>query len=151
MKIAFGCDHGGWPLRETILQTLHEEHHEVLDLGPQTPDSSDHPDYAKAVAQAVASGDAELGVLACGTGIGMAIAANKIWGAYAANVADTYSARMAREHNGANIITMGGRTLGPGVARELLQAFLHASVDNHPRYVRRRKKIQSIEREQTPR
>ena len=145
MKIAFACDHGGWPLRDTILQALREERHEVLDLGPRTPDSSDHPDFAAAVARAVAAGDANIGVLTCGTGVGMAIAANKVVGAYAATVSDTYSATMAREHNGANIITMGGRTLGPDLAREVLRAFVSGDVDPKERYHRRREKIRALE------
>jgi ribose 5-phosphate isomerase B len=147
MKIAFGCDHGGWPLRDTILQTLREGRHDVLDVGPESPESSDYPDSAQAVAQAVAAGEAELGILACGTGIGMAVAANKVRGAYAANVSDTYSARMAREHNGANILTLGGRTIGPEVAREVLQAFVSAVVSPMIRHQRRRDKIAAIERE----
>jgi ribose 5-phosphate isomerase B len=147
MKIAFGCDHGGWPLRDTIIDVLRHAHCQVLDLGPETPESSDYPDYAVAVAQAVASGEADLGVLACGTGIGMSIAANKVRGAYAANVADPYSARMAREHNGANILTMGGRTLGPEVARLILEAFVGGSASPLVRHQRRRNKIEAAERE----
>ena len=150
MKIAFGCDHGGWLLRDTILQTLREEHHQVLDLGPDSPEASDYPDFATPVANAVASGEADLGVLACGTGIGMAIAANKVRGAYAANVSDTFSAKMAREHNGANIITLGGRTVGTEVAREVLQAFLGSTVSSMARHQRRRKKIKAAEREHEP-
>jgi ribose 5-phosphate isomerase B len=150
MKIAFGCDHGGWPLRDTILQTLREARYDVLDLGPESPESSEYPDYALAVARAVASGEADLGVLACGTGIGMAIAANKVRGAYAANVADTYSAKMAREHNGANILTMGGRTLGPEVAHEVLQAFLGTQTSPLVRHQRRRRKIKVAEQECEP-
>ena len=145
MKIAFGCDHGGWPLRDTIIQALRDARHEVLDLGPESPDSSDYPDYATAVARAVVDGRADLGVLACGTGIGMAITANKVQGAYAANVSDTYSARMAREHNGANIITLGGRTLGTEVAREVLQAFVGSEVSALVRHQRRRRKIKGME------
>jgi len=150
MRIAFGCDHGGWPLRDTILQTLREARHEVLDLGPRTPESSDYPDFAAAVARAVAAGRADLGVLACGTGIGMAIAANKVAGAYAANVCDPYSARMAREHNGANILTLGGRTLGPEIAREVLQAFVACDVSPLDRHQRRRHKIEAMEQDQRP-
>ena len=146
MKIAFGCDHGGWALRDTILDALRQEHHELMDLGPSSPESSDYPDAALAVAQAVASGEADLGVLACGTGIGMAIAANKVRGAYAANVSETYSARMAREHNGANILALGGRTVGPDVAREVLLAFLGSGVSSQVRHQRRRKKIKRAER-----
>lgn len=145
MRIAFGCDHGGWPLRDTILETLRDDDHEVLDLGAYSRESSDHPDFAVAVARAVVEGEADLGILTCGTGIGMAIAANKVRGAYAANVSDTYSARMARRHNGANIVTLGGRTIGPELARELIRAFLATGVDAEPRYERRRSKITALE------
>jgi ribose 5-phosphate isomerase B len=145
MRVAFGCDHGGWPLRDTILGTLRDDDHEVLDFGAHSPESSDHPDFAAAVARAVVEGEADLGVLMCGTGIGMAIAANKVRGAYAANVSDTYSARMARLHNGANILTVGGRTIGPELARELIRVFLAAGVDAKARYERRRGKITALE------
>jgi ribose 5-phosphate isomerase B len=147
MKIAFGCDHGGWPLRDTIIDAIHSARHTVVDIGPDSPESSDYPEFAVAVARAVAAGEADLGILACGTGIGMAIAANKIPGAYAANVADPFSARMAREHNGANILTLGGRTLGPEVARMLVEAFLSGEVSSQVRHQRRRKKIKAAERE----
>ena len=145
MRVAFGCDHGGWPLRETVLETLREDNHDVLDLGAASPESSDHPDFAAAVARTVVAGEAEMGVLVCGTGVGMAIAANKVRGAYAANVSETYSAGMARRHNGANIVTLGGRTIGPELARDLVRAFLAGAVDPGERYERRRGKIKALE------
>jgi ribose 5-phosphate isomerase B len=146
MRVAFGCDHGGWPLREPILETLQSQGHSVLDLGAHSPESSDYPDVAVAVARAVAGGEADLGVLICGTGIGMAISANKVRGAYAANVSDTFSARMARQHNGANIVTLGGRTLGSELARELVRAFVGEGVDAGERHERRRQKIRALEK-----
>lgn len=145
MRVAFGCDHGGWPLREAVLGSLREDGHEVLDLGAHSPESSDHPDFAAAVAHAVVNAEADLGVLVCGTGVGMAIAANKVRGAYAANVSETYSARMARLHNGANIVTLGGRTIGPELARELIRTFLATDTDPATRYERRREKIKKVE------
>jgi ribose 5-phosphate isomerase B len=145
MRVAVGFDHGGWTLRDTILETLREDGHEVLDLGARSPEPSDHPDSALAVAQAVAHGQVDLGVLACGTGIGMAIAANKVKGAYAANVSDEYSARMARRHNGANIVTVGGRTVGPELARDIICVFLNTDLDPDERYERRRRKIRDLE------
>ena len=145
MRVAFGCDHGGWPLRETLLETLAADGHKVLDVGAHSPESSDHPDFAVRVARSVAAGESDLGVLVCGTGIGMAIAANKTPGAYAANAADAYSARMARGHNWANILALGGRTLGPELARDIVRAFLHADVDPNERYERRRAKIRNLE------
>ena len=145
MKVAVGYDHGGWTLRDTVLGALTEEGHEVLDLGPATDESTDHPDYAAAVAHAVVGGEADLGVLMCGTGVGMAIAANKVKGAYAANVSGSFSARMAREHNDANILTIGGRTVGPELAREIVRSFLNATPDGQERYLRRRGKIRALE------
>ncbi len=145
MRVAVGFDHGGWTLRDTILETLREDGHEILDLGAPSPAPSDHPDFARAVAEAVVGGEADSGVLACGTGIGMAIAANKVKGAYAANVSEEYSARMARRHNAANIVTLGGRTVGPELARAIIRAFLDTGVDPNERYERRRRKIREIE------
>jgi ribose 5-phosphate isomerase B len=145
MKVAVGFDHGGWTLRETILDTLREDGHEVLDMGADSPAPSDHPDFAIRVAKAVARGDADRGVLACGTGIGMSIAANKVRGAYAANVSEEYSARMARLHNAANIVTLGGRTVGPELARDIIRTFLNTDVDPGERYERRRNKIRAEE------
>jgi ribose 5-phosphate isomerase B len=145
MRVAFGCDHGGWCLRETLLETLRDDDHEVVDVGAYSAESSDHPDFAAAVARKVASGAVDAGVLVCGTGVGMAIAANKVRGAYAANVSETYSARMARLHNGANIVTLGGRTVGPELAREVVRVFLSTEMDPGLRYERRRTKIRELE------
>jgi ribose 5-phosphate isomerase B len=145
MKVAVGFDHGGWTLRQTVIDTLKEAGHEVIDLGASSPAPSDHPDFAAAVAHAVAGGEADVGILACGTGIGMAITANKVPGAYAANVSEEYSARMARLHNGANILTLGGRTVGPELARSIIRTFLETGVDPGERYDRRRGKIRKLE------
>ena len=145
MRVAIGYDHGGWCLREVMLEAIRGGGHDVIDLGAPSPESSDHPDFALAVASHVARGDADLGVLACGTGIGMAIAANKVRGVYAANVSEPFSARMAREHNSANVLALGGRTVGPELAREIIGTFLASAVDPKERYVRRRSKIKAME------
>ncbi len=147
MRVAVGFDHGGWTLRETILDVLADDGHEIVDLGPGTSESVDHPDYAIAVARAVAANEADLGILACGTGIGMVLAANKVSGAYAANVSEAYSARMAREHNAANIVAIGGRTVGPEIAIEIIRAFLGTDASDKDRYVRRRAKITALEQD----
>ena len=145
MRVAFGCDHGGWVLRREVLDFLASAGHEVTDLGPPDDSPSDYPDAAQRVALAVAAGEAEVGVLMCGTGVGMSIAANKVPGVRAAVVSDCYSARMARAHNGAQVVCFGGRVVGPGLARDILAAFLGATVDPAERHARRRGKIAALE------
>ena len=124
MKIAMGADHGGFSLKETIKQHLEEQGHEVLDLGTYDTASCHYPVYAEKVARAVAAGQAERGILVCGTGIGMSIAANKIPGIRAAAVSDCFTAQATREHNDANILCLGARVIGEGLAMELVHAFL---------------------------
>ncbi len=113
MKVAIGCDHGGLNLKASVKELLNALGHEVEDFGCHTPDSCDYPDIAVPVANAVVSGQADRGILICGTGIGIGIAANKIAGIRAALCHDTFSAHACREHNDANILTMGERVIGP--------------------------------------
>jgi len=143
VKIAIGCDHGGVPVKDAVRQELEAAGVDVLDFSP--PGESDYPDVAQKVANAVASGDAARGVLVCGTGIGMSITANKIEGVRAALCADPYSARMSREHNDANVLCMGGRTIGVGAATEILHAWLAAEPSPEERHVRRRAKVAKME------
>jgi len=124
MRIAIGADHAGVALKDQLKQWLIERGDTVDDLGTFTTDSVDYPDYAAAVAHAVANGTAERGVLVCGSGIGMAIAANKVAGIRAAPIVDEASARLSREHNNANVITLGARLTAVEEARELLRLFL---------------------------
>ena len=124
MKLAMGADHGGYSLKEILKKHLVEAGHEVLDLGTHDTSSCNYPDYAAKVAYAVADKEADLGILVCGTGIGMSIAANKIHGIRAACCGDTYSAVMTRCHNNANVLCMGARVVGEGVALEIVDAFL---------------------------
>ncbi len=124
--IAIGCDHGGINLKEIIKKFLDEKGLEYKDFGTYSKDSCDYPDYAKAVCEGVISGECEKGILICGTGIGMSIAANKIDGIRAAHVTDTYSARMTREHNNANVICLGERITGCDLALEIVNAYLNA-------------------------
>lgn len=124
MRIAIGADHAGVALKDQLKQWLVERGDTVDDLGTFTTDSVDYPDYAAAVAHAVADGTAERGVLVCGTGIGMAIAANKVTGIRAAPIVDEASARFSREHNNANVITLGARLTAVEEAQELLRLFL---------------------------
>lgn len=124
--IAIGCDHGGINLKETIKKFLEDKGFEYKDFGTYNTDSCDYPDYAKAVCDSVVSGECENGILVCGTGIGMSIAANKIDGIRAAHVTDTYSARMTKEHNNANVICLGERITGCDLALEIVNAYLCA-------------------------
>ena len=145
MRIAVGNDHAGYPLRGAVLEVIESWGHEVLDFGTAEQQSCDYPDYACQVAEAVRDGDADLGVLMCGTGLGMAITANKVRGVYAAPCSDTYSARMARSHNAANVLTMGERVVGPGLAQDILTVFLQTEISPEAKHQRRREKVTRLE------
>ncbi|HEC34665.1 MAG TPA: ribose 5-phosphate isomerase B [Chloroflexi bacterium] len=144
MRIAIGADHGGYHLKQEIGHFLLTSGHQVSDVGTHNEATTDYPDYAVQVARAVVAGEADLGVLVCGTGIGMSIAANKVRGARAAVATDCYMARMARRHNDANILCLGGRVLGVGTALEVVQAFLEGRFAGG-RHARRVDKIQALE------
>ena len=124
MKLAFGADHAGFALKQALTDHARKAGHEARDFGAHSTDSVDYPDIAALVAQAVACGDVDRGILVCGTGIGMAMVANKVAGIRAANCEDPYSAAMARAHNDANVLTVGSRVVGPGVAELVLEHFL---------------------------
>ena len=124
--IAIGCDHGGINLKNYIEKFLESKGLEYNDMGTYTTDSCDYPDIAKAVCEKVISGECEKGILICGTGIGMSMAANKIDGIRAAHVTDTYSARMTKEHNNANVICLGERITGCDLALDIVEAYLSA-------------------------
>jgi ribose 5-phosphate isomerase B len=126
MRIAIGADHAGFALKQSIAEHLRAAGHEVLDLGTDSEDRVDYPDYGAAVGRSVAGGDAALGVCVCGSGIGIAIAANKVPGVRAATVHDVTSAHLAREHNDANVVCIGERLTGPAVAVEAVDAFVAA-------------------------
>jgi len=126
MKIAFGCDHAGFPLREAVVKHLKELGHEVVDFGCYSPERVDYPVQGEKAARAVASGECELGVLICGTGIGISLAANRVRGIRAAACSETYSAEMTRRHNNANMIAFGARVVGEGTACAIVDAFLNA-------------------------
>jgi ribose 5-phosphate isomerase B len=128
-RIAIGSDHAGFDLKEELEQLLAERGHAVTDLGTHDLTSTDYPDYAHPVARAVVEGEADLGVLVCGTGIGMAMAANRHRGVRAAVCSEPFSARMARAHNDANVLCIGARVVGPGLALEILDAFLGADYE----------------------
>ena len=142
MKIAIGCDHGGFPLKKEIIKFLDEAGYEYEDFGTYSEASCDYPEYAKKVAHAVADGQCEKGILICGTGIGVSITANKVKGIRAALVHDCFSAKATREHNNANIITMGARVIGPGLATEIVKIFLETPFSNDERHIRRINQIE---------
>jgi len=147
MKIAIGNDHGGFVLRAEILKYLEKNGHEVIDFGTDTETSVDYAAYAHKVGKCVKEGKADLGILLCGTGIGISIAANKIPGIRCAALSDTFTAHATREHNNANIIAMGGRTVGPGLAVDLVHTFLNTPFSNDERHIRRIDQITEIEQE----
>lgn len=146
MKVACGFDHAGVALRERLLALLEAEGHEVLDLGTDSTVPVDYPDKALEVGRAVVDGLAERGVLVCGSGAGVSVAACKIIGIRAATVHDTYTAHQCVEHDGVNILCLGARVIGSEVAAEIVAAFLRAVVSDEERHLRRRAKIDEIER-----
>ncbi len=140
--IAIACDHGGFAYKQTIMQHLADRQIEFRDFGTYTPDSCDYPDFAKPVARAVASGEYDKGILICGTGIGMSLAANKIRGIRAAVCGDAFSARATREHNDANILCMGARVISEAKALEITDIFLDTPFSGDERHIRRISKIE---------
>jgi ribose 5-phosphate isomerase B len=145
MRIAIGSDHAGFKLKAIIEQRFNTSVREFTDFGVNTPQSVDYPDIAAAVGEAVARGDFDLGILICGTGIGMAIAANKVPGIRAALCHDVFTATAAREHNNANILTLGERVLQPDLACEIVDAWLQACFVGG-RHARRLEKIRELEK-----
>lgn len=135
--IALGSDHGGFELKEEIKKYLEEKQIPYKDFGCETKESCDYPVYAKQVAHAVANKECEKGILICGTGIGISIAANKVKGVRAALCHDCFSAQATREHNDANILAMGGRVVGPGLALKIVDTFLNTEFSNDERHKRR--------------
>jgi len=146
MKIALGADHAGYELKDQIKQHLQQRLIDVLDEGTSSPDSVDYPDYARAVAHDVSERRADWGILVCGSGIGMAIAANKVDGIRAANVSSEYEAQMSREHNNANVLALGARILKPDEALRIVDQWL-ATQFAGGRHERRVEKIAAIEKE----
>ncbi len=144
MRVALGADHGGFHLKEAIKEWLTEWGIEYQDFGTHSAASVDYPDYALAVAERVAAGEFDRGILVCGTGIGMCIAANKVPGIRAALCHDVFSARATREHNDSNVLTLGERVIGQGLAREIVQVWLQTGFVGD-RHARRVEKIRTIE------
>ena len=142
--IALGADHAGYVLKEALKGWLINHGYQVLDLGTHSTESVDYPDYAGLVGESVADHKVERGLLICGTGIGMSIAANKVPGVRAALCADLYTARMSREHNDANVLVLGGRLMGADMAADILQAWLETAFAGG-RHGRRVEKIADVE------
>jgi ribose 5-phosphate isomerase B len=145
MKIAIGSDHGGFALKEKVYQSLLADGWKITDFGTDSEESCDYPIYAQKVAEAVASGEYDRGILLCGTGIGISIAANKVAGIRCALVSDCYSARVAREHNNSNILAMGGRVLGVAVALDIVNTWLKSDFEGG-RHQRRVDQITALEK-----
>src|ERR1044071_5026244 len=126
MKVAVGFDHAGFPLKKTVLEAVRDAGHEPIDMGTNSADPVDFPDYSDKVGRAVQAGEAERGILVCGSGVGACIAANKMKGIYASICHDTYSAAQGVRHDDMNVLCLGGRVIGPELAADLVKAFLGA-------------------------
>lgn len=140
--IAIGSDHGGYELKKEIIAYLEDNNLEYKDYGTYTPDSCDYPVYAKKVAREILSGECEKGILICGTGIGISITANKFKGIRAALCHDCFSAQATREHNDANIVAMGARVVGPGLAVKIVDTFLNTEFSGDERHINRIRQIE---------
>ncbi len=149
MRIALGADHAGFELKEAVRDQLAAAGHSVLDLGTDSTESVDYPDFAAAVGRTVVAGRADRGIIICGSGAGAAIAANKLNGIRCAQANDTYTAHQAVEHDDANMLALAARVIGPAVAFELVTSFVRAEFIPEDRYLRRLGKVQALERERS--
>jgi ribose 5-phosphate isomerase B len=145
MRIVIGADHAGFPLKETLAGYIRLLGHQVVDVGTYDTDTVDYPDYAEALTQTLIDGKAERGVLICGSGVGASVAANKVPGIRAGLCHDTYSAHQGVEHDDMNVLVLGGRVIGPELARELVTAYLRAVFTREERHRRRLQKVDAIE------
>lgn len=149
MRVAVGCDHGGFPLKEVVLDAVKALGHEVIDVGTFSAEAVDFPDFTKKVGEKIQSGEAERGILICGSGIGAAIAANKMKGVFASICHDTYSAAQGVEHDAMNVLCLGGRVIGPELVKVIVPAFLNARYlgnnKDGERFARRVGKIKKME------
>jgi RpiB/LacA/LacB family sugar-phosphate isomerase len=145
-KIAIGADHAGYPLNERVIAELSKAGHEIIDFGTRVGHiEDDYPDYALEVGRAIQSGEAEIGILICGSGVGASVAANKLTGIRAALCGDTYSAHQSREHDDCNMLCLGARVTGAELAMEIVRAFVDASFTGEERHKRRLAKVAAIE------
>ena len=146
MNIAVGSDHGGFALKSEIVRYLIDGGHEVNDVGCVSEDSVDYPDFAERVCAAVMAGQSARGILICGTGIGISISANKIHGIRCALLGDVFSAKATRSHNDANVMALGGRVVGDGLALEIVDAFLNTPFSGDQRHAKRIEKMMKLEK-----
>ena len=145
MRIAIACDHAGFPLKDLVISVVEGFEHEVLDLGTESTESVDYPDYAEKLGRAIQNGEAERGSLICGSGVGAAVAANKMKGIRAGLCHDTYSAHQSVEHDDVNVLALGARIIGVELAREIVAEFLTAEFSGEERHVRRLGKVKALE------
>ncbi len=145
MRLAVAADHAGLPLKEVVVDYLSRQGHQVLDLGTNSAEPVDYPDYARAVGEALQRGQADRGIVICGSGVGASIAANKMRGIRAAVCHDPYSARQGVEHDDMNVLCLGSRVVGPDLAIELVRVFVSARFSGEERYRRRLEKVLALE------
>src|SRR5438874_5788820 len=145
MKISIGADHAGFPLKQEVVAHLREQGHEVLDLGTNSTDAVDYPDFAEAVGKSILNGAENRAILICGSGVGAAVAANKIPGVRAGLCHDTYSAHQGVRHDDMNVLVLGSRVIGAALAKELVDNYMRAAFTHEERHERRLKKVMSIE------
>ena len=145
MKVAFGCDHGGYILKDAIMAYLEKSGIDVIDCGCYSADSVDYPEFGEKVCDLIVSKECDFGILVCGTGIGMSIYANKRKGIRCALLSDVFSAHATREHNDTNVIAMGGRVIGQDLALEILDTFLNTPFSNAERHKKRIEMVMAVE------
>jgi ribose 5-phosphate isomerase B len=146
MKIVIGGDHAGFALKQALGEELKRAGHEIVDVGAFDATPSDYPDFAQALGEVMQRGEAERGILICGSGVGACVAANKMRGIRAALIADTYSAHQGVQHDDLNVLCMGARVTGPALASEIVQSFVGAAFQHEERFVRRLNKVLDIEK-----
>ena len=148
MRIAVAADHAGFPLKETVIETIHLCGHTPIDFGTNSTESVDYPDFVEKAGQAIVAGEADRAIVICGSGVGACITGNKIVGVYACLCHDTYSAAQGVEHDQMNMLCLGGRIIGSELAIRIVEAFLNAHPSEEPRHLRRVGKFKKIEQQQ---
>jgi ribose 5-phosphate isomerase B len=151
VKVAVACDHAGFPLKQIIMDTVSQAGHEVIDLGTDSTASVDYPDFAEKAGRAIQRKEADRAIVICGSGVGAAVAANKMAGVRAGVCHDTYSAHQCVEHDDVNVLALGARIIGPEIAIEVVRAFLAAKFSGEERHLRRLNKILALERSEASR
>ncbi|MGA9533368.1 MAG: ribose 5-phosphate isomerase B [Anaerolineales bacterium] len=145
MNIGIACDHAGFPLKGALIEVIKAEGHDVLDLGTNSTDSVDYPDFAEKLGWAIQTGEADRGILICGSGVGAAVAANKMRGIRAGLCHDCYSAHQSVEHDNVNVLALGARVIGTEVAKDIAHTFLQAEFSGEERHLRRLAKVAAME------